>query len=109
MDNMNIFGRIVLCGMISQYNATTCPLAGPSNLFLAIINRLKLEGFIVRDHYHMLSEFYTNMSKWISEGKIIWKEMVFEGLKNAPKAFIALFNGENTGKMLVKIGPSSDV
>lgn len=108
IHNMKAFGRIILCGMISQYNATTS-LQGPSNLFLAIINRLKLQGFIVRDHYHMLAEFHTNMSKWISEGKIKWKETVFEGLENAPKAFMALFNGQNTGKMLVRIGPESAV
>ena len=108
IDNMKVFGRIVLCGMISQYNATTLP-AGPSNLFLAITNRLKLQGFIVRDHYDMLNEFHTNMSKWVSEGKIKWKETVFEGLENAPKAFLALFKGENIGKMLVKIGPDSVV
>jgi NADPH-dependent curcumin reductase CurA len=108
IDNMKVFGRIVLCGMISQYNATSMP-AGPSNLFLAITNRLKLQGFIVRDHYDMLNEFYTNMSKWVSEGKIKWKETVFEGLENAPKAFIALFKGKNTSKMLVKIRPDSVV
>ena len=108
IDNMKVFGRIVLCGMISQYNATSMP-AGPSNLFLAITNRLKLQGFIVRDHYDILNEFYSNMSKWVSEGKIKWQETVFEGLENAPKAFLALFKGENTGKMLVKIGPDSVV
>jgi NADPH-dependent curcumin reductase CurA len=53
------------------------------------------------------NEFYTNMSKWVSEGKIKWQETVFEGLENTPKAFLALFKGENTGKMLVKIGPDS--
>ena len=108
IDNMKVFGRIVLCGMISQYNATTSP-SGPSNLFLAITNRLKLQGFIMRDHYDMLNEFHTNMSKWANEGKIKWKETVFEGLENAPKAFLALFKGENIGKMLVKIGPDSVV
>jgi NADPH-dependent curcumin reductase CurA len=106
IDNMKVFGRIVLCGMISQYNLSSFP-AGPSNLFLAITNRLKLQGFIVRDHYNMLNQFYVDMSKWISEGKIKWNETVFEGLENAPKAFLALFKGENTGKMLVKIGPDA--
>jgi NADPH-dependent curcumin reductase CurA len=72
LDNMNVFGRIVLCGMISQYNVTAFPnqSTGPSNLFLAIRNRLKIQGFIVRDHNHIQGEFCTNMSKWISEGKI---------------------------------------
>ncbi|HEY7228445.1 MAG TPA: NADP-dependent oxidoreductase [Nitrososphaeraceae archaeon] len=105
LNNMNKFGRIVLCGMISQYNVPSFsnPLTGSPNLFLAIRNRLKIQGFIVRDHYDMLGEFHTNMSKWISEGKIKWEETVFEGLENAPKAFIGLFKGEKMGKMLVKI------
>ena len=102
-DNMRAFGRIVLCGMISQYNLTSTP-AGPSNLFLAVTNRLKLQGFIVRDHYDILNEFYADMSKWIGEGKIKWKETVIEGIENAPKAFLSLFKGENIGKTLVKIG-----
>ena len=105
LDHMKTYGRIVLCGMISQYNATSST-PGPMNLFLAITKRLKLQGFIVRDHYDMLNQFHTDMSKWVNEGKIKWKETIFEGLENAPKAFIALFNGENVGKTLVKIGPN---
>jgi NADPH-dependent curcumin reductase CurA len=103
IENMKTFGRIVLCGMISQYNLTSTP-TGPSNLMLAISNRLKLQGFIVRDHYDILNEFYVDMSKWIGEGKMKWRETVIEGLENAPKAFLYLFKGENIGKMLVKIG-----
>jgi NADPH-dependent curcumin reductase CurA len=101
---MKTFGRIVLCGMISQYNLTS-PISGPSNLFLAITNRLKFAGFIVRDHNDLLSEFRATMSKWVSQGKIKWKETVFEGLENAPSAFIAFFKGENIGKMLIRVGP----
>ena len=107
LENMKVFGRIVLCGMISQYNSpqfpSTVPGSGPSNLFLAIRRRIKIQGFIVRDHYHVLNEFCTNMSKWIREGKIKWEETVYEGLENAPKAFISLFKGEKLGKTLVKI------
>ncbi|MDW0194781.1 MAG: NADP-dependent oxidoreductase [Nitrososphaeraceae archaeon] len=107
LENMKIFGRIALCGMISQYNFPQFPSTvqgpGPSNLFLAIRRRIKIQGFIVRDHYHVLNEFRTNMSKWINEGKIKWEETIYEGLENAPKAFIALFKGEKLGKMLVKI------
>jgi NADPH-dependent curcumin reductase CurA len=104
LGNMKTFGRIVLCGMISQYNSSS-PLPGPSNLMLAITNRLKLQGFIVRDHYNMLNEFHGVMAKWVTEGKMKWKETVSEGIENAPKAFLGLFKGENFGKMLVKIGP----
>lgn len=104
LDNMKTFGRIVFCGMISQYNANS-PIPGPSNLFLAVTNRLKLQGFIVRDHYDLLNEFHDAMANWVSEGRIKWKETILEGIENAPKAFLGLFKGENFGKMLVKIGP----
>lgn len=109
LDNMKVFGRIVLCGMISQYNDTSPSARGPSNLFLAITNRIKLHGFIVRDNYDMLNEFHSSMAKWIVEGKLNWKETVFEGIDNAPKAFLGLFKGENIGKMLVKIGPDASI
>jgi NADPH-dependent curcumin reductase CurA len=107
LNHMKTFGRIVLCGMISQYNAIS-PTSGPSNMFLAITKRLRLQGFIVRDHYDMLNQFHVDISKWVNGGRIKWKETIFEGLDNAPKAFIALFNGENFGKTLVRIGPDSD-
>jgi NADPH-dependent curcumin reductase CurA len=69
IDNMKTFGRIVLCGIISQYDVVTpSSSAGPSNLSLAIPNRLRLR-FIVRDHYDMLNEFH-HSTKWVSEGKI---------------------------------------
>jgi NADPH-dependent curcumin reductase CurA len=61
LDNMKTFGRIVLCGMISEYNATF-PVPGPSNIFLAITKRLRLQGFIVRDHYDMTNQFLNDMS-----------------------------------------------
>jgi NADPH-dependent curcumin reductase CurA len=70
IDNMKTFWRIVLCGIISQYDVVTPPSsAGPSNLSLAIPNRLRICGFIVRDHYDMLNEFH-HSTKWVSEGKI---------------------------------------
>jgi NADPH-dependent curcumin reductase CurA len=102
LDNMKTFGRVVLCGMISQYN-NPLPTHGPSNIFLAVTKRLRLQGFIVRDHYNIINEFHANMKKWVNEGKIKWKETVFEGIQYAPNAFLALFNGENFGKTLVRI------
>ncbi len=106
LSHMNTFGRIVLCGMISLYNATR-PLPGPRNLFFATVKRLTLKGFIVSDHLDRLPEFNADMGKWIAEGRIKWKETIVKGIENAPRAFIGLFKGENFGKMLVRIGSDS--
>jgi NADPH-dependent curcumin reductase CurA len=104
LQHMNDYGRIVACGMISQYNATE-PQPAPYNLFLVTTKRLTFQGFIVSDHYDRLSEFNADMKQWIANGKIKWKETIVEGLEHAPDAFIGLFKGENIGKMIVKVGP----
>ncbi len=88
-DAMKTFGTIVLCGMISQYN-TTSPTPSPSNIFLAITKRLRLQGFIVRDHYDMTNQFLNDMTKWVKEGKIEWKETIFEGLENSKSVYSTL-------------------
>lgn len=105
---MRQFGRVALCGMIGQYNDTTPP-PGPSNLILAVGLSLKLQGFIVSNHFDMAPAFLADMAKWTKEGKMKWRETVHEGIENAPKAFMGLFTGANFGKMLVKIGPDKTV
>jgi NADPH-dependent curcumin reductase CurA len=102
LDHMNMRGRIVLCGMISQYNDTT-PSPAPHNLRVAVRKRLTLQGFIVSDHMHRQAQFYADMGAWITAGKLKWEETIIDGIENAPRAFIGLFKGENTGKMLVKL------
>ncbi|MFX0061079.1 MAG: NADP-dependent oxidoreductase [Candidatus Hermodarchaeota archaeon] len=99
--NMNTFGRIAICGMISQYN--TMKPTGIRNLTLAIQKRLTLKGFIITDHYKRLPDFTKDMTKWLAEGKIKWKETIVDGIENAPAAFIGLFKGKNFGKMIVKL------
>ncbi len=96
------FARFALCGMISQYNETGEP-KGPSNIIQAVGKSLRLEGFIVSNHYDMLPDFLRDMSEWIGSGKLKWKDTVDEGIEAAPDAFIKLFKGENLGKMLVKL------
>ena len=102
IHSMNNHGRIVLCGMISVYNATRPPRA-PRNLVSAISKRLTLKGFIVNDHNDRLPQFHRDMEGWIRKGQIHWRETVFQGIENAPNAFLALFSGESFGKMLVKL------
>ena len=95
--------RFAICGMIAQYNDSEPP-AGPRNMALIIGKSLRLEGFIVSNHFDMLPAYLKDLSSWIAGGQIKWKETVEVGIENAPTAFIKLFKGENIGKMLVKLG-----
>jgi NADPH-dependent curcumin reductase CurA len=104
LGHMNDFGRIVLCGMIAHYNDSH-PQPGPNNLMLAVSRRLRLQGFIVSDHYDRLPQFLADMGAWVTEGRVKWHETVVEGIEQAPAAFVRLFSGEKQGKMLVQIGP----
>jgi NADPH-dependent curcumin reductase CurA len=98
----NDHARFPLCGMISGYDGT--PPSGPSNLYLAVTRRLTLQGFIVTDHSDLTPEFERCMRAWLTERKIAWRETVMDGLETAPQAFLGLFRGANTGKMLVRLG-----
>ena len=98
----NRFARFTLCGMISPYNVAGMP-AGPRNIMFAVGKSIRLEGFIVSNHFNLLPEFQKEMSGWIREGKLTWKETVEHGIENAPTAFLKLFKGANLGKMLVKL------
>jgi NADPH-dependent curcumin reductase CurA len=103
LNNAKLFARFAICGMISIYNATK-PEPGPSNLAQLIGRNIRMEGFIVSHHFGMMPQYIADLSKWVAEGKVTWKETVFEGIEKAPDAFIGLFKGENLGKMLVKLG-----
>lgn len=102
----NPFGRLVMCGMIGQYNDTRPP-PGPDNLILVVGKSLKMQGFIVSNHLDMVPDFQREMGGWIREGRMKWQETVYEGLEKAPEAFLGLFTGANTGKMLVRVGPET--
>lgn len=94
--------RMALCGMIAQYNNTE-PAPGPHNLIMAVGKQLKLQGFIVSTHQDMQADFLRDMADWIPSGKMKFEETVLEGIEKAPEAFMGLFSGANTGKMLVKL------
>ena len=99
---MKNFGKIIICGRISQMNATS-PGEGIKNLAHVLVKRLTIKGFLIFDHVHDRENFENDMKNWISNDKIKWKETVVQGIENAPQAFIDLLNGKNIGKMLVKI------
>lgn len=106
LNLMNGFGRIVACGMISMYNAAEPP-PGPRNIIFIVGKSIKMQGFIVSNYIDMVPSFYADMGQWIREGKIKWQETVFDGIDKAPAAFLGLFTGANTGKMLVRLGPDA--
>lgn len=100
--HMRQFGRIPLCGAIAQYNDTE-PRPGPNNLAVAIGLGLTLRGFIVSHFNHLADDFRRDMEQWVTSGQIKTKETVYEGIDKAPDAFIGLFTGANTGKMVVNL------
>ncbi|WP_045388047.1 NADP-dependent oxidoreductase [Falsirhodobacter sp. alg1] len=104
---LNPFARIPVCGLISQYNATSLP-DGPDRLSLLmgtiLRKRMTLRGFIVFEEFgHLYDEFAKQMGDWVKEGKIKYREEMIEGLEKAPEAFIGLLNGEAFGKRVIKL------
>jgi NADPH-dependent curcumin reductase len=98
---MNDFGRVALCGLIAHYNDTSLA-PGPSWLYL-LARRLTVRGFIVSDHISRMKDFQRDMSGWLREGKIKYREDIVDGLENAPTAFLGLLKGKNFGKMIVQV------
>ena len=94
------YARFALCGMIENYNDPTPPTF---RFVMRIIGaRIRLQGFIVSDYLPRMGEFYAAMGPWVASGAIKSHETVVEGLENMPEAFLGLFSGANTGKMLVR-------
>lgn len=107
MPLLNDFARVPICGLIAHYNQTSLP-PGPDRMSMLqgmiLTRRIKMQGFIVSDHYHRVGDFITDVGGWLAEGKIKYKEHMVEGLENAPEAFLGLFKGANFGKLVVKVG-----
>ncbi len=101
LDAAKPFARFALCGMISDYNKTE----GTSlrNLRLIVTKRLRLEGFIVSDHFDMMPQFVDQMARWVVDGTVKIHQTVENGIENAPAAFLKLFSGGNLGKMVVRL------
>jgi NADPH-dependent curcumin reductase CurA len=93
--------RFAICGMIESYNAKE-PMAFRF-IQRVIAARIQLKGFIVFDYFPRMAEFYAQMAPWVANGTVKSRETVVEGLENTPDAFLGLFKGENTGKMLVRL------
>ena len=103
-DRLRDFGRLVVCGMVSEYNAPEADFGPPLRPVLR--KRLKIQGFVVYDHEaELLGEFRERMAGWLRGGQIKYRDDVIEGLDQAPAALIGLLNGQNKGKLMVRVSP----
>jgi NADPH-dependent curcumin reductase len=99
---INLRARIVLCGMVAGYNDTR-PAPGPTRLGNLIVKRARIEGFLILDYAARYGEAMAELGKWYAEGKLRYQVDVVDGLEQAPGAINKLFDGTNTGKLVVKV------
>lgn len=102
--SINQAGRVVLCGLISQYNSAEGP-AGIRNLWQLIVKSAHIHGLLIKEYLPRFAEGAAAMAAWVAEGKIRVDEHIDEGIENAYPAFMRLFDGGNRGKMILKVGP----
>lgn len=96
----NAFARVAVCGLIAGYDGQPLPLQNPS---LILINRMRLEGFIVSEHMEVWPEALKELGGLVAQGKLRPRETIAQGLASAPEAFLGLLKGKNFGKQLVKL------
>jgi len=96
----NAFSRVAMCGMISGYNGEPIPMSAPQ---LILVNRMKIEGFIVSEHMEVWPEALKELGTLVATGKLKYRESVAEGIASAPEAFLGLLKGKNFGKQIVKL------
>jgi NADPH-dependent curcumin reductase CurA len=103
---LNNFARVVMCGMVAQYNESEPP-PGP-NLGFVVGKRVHIQGLIVTDKPERFPEWVALASPWVAEGSLHYRETVIDGLESAPEALALLLRGGNFGKMLVRVGPDPE-
>lgn len=101
INNMRLHGRIAVCGMVSQYSLKQPE--GVHNLLKLITQRIRMQGFVVVDYYHLYPKFLEIVLPCIKEGKITYVEDVSEGLESAPTALLGVYAGRNVGKQIVVV------
>jgi NADPH-dependent curcumin reductase CurA len=103
---LNVGARVPLCGLISWYNLAKLPTGvdrTPQLLIMTLRQRVRIQGFIIFDHFRRMGAFQQDMSAWVREGRVKYREAVIEGLENAPRGLIGLLQGENFGKLVVRV------
>lgn len=99
LARMNPFGRVAVCGLVAGYEGREIPLR---NVRSILVNRLRVQGFIVSDHLDLWPKAIQELVGHVSRGRITWRETVAPGIESAPRAFLGMLRGENLGKQLVK-------
>jgi hypothetical protein len=94
--------RVVVCGAISQYNATGA-IKAPSNYLSLLVNHASMTGFVVSDYGARYAEGASEMAGWLAAGKLVSREDIAEGLESFPDTLLRLFRGENTGKLVLEV------
>ena len=102
LARISLHARIVICGAISQYNATTPP-KGPANYLSLLVNRARMQGMIVFDYADRYDIAAKEMAGWMKEGRLKGREDIVEGIETFPATLLKLFSGENTGKLILKV------
>ena len=100
MLRANAFSRVAMCGMIAGYNGEPIPMSAPQ---LILVNRMKIEGFIVSEHMEVWPEALKELGTLVATGKLKFRESIADGIAAAPEAFLGLLKGKNFGKQLVKL------
>jgi NADPH-dependent curcumin reductase CurA len=104
LRHLALGARIVLCGAISTYNEDDLP--PPIHWYMnLVVQRARMQGFLVLDYVDRFPEAVLQLVQWVSEGRVAWRDHVVDGLEHAPNALNMLFTGENTGKLMVRVGP----
>ena len=103
---LNVGARVPLCGLISWYNLAKLPTGvdrTPQLLLATLRQRVKIQGFIIFDHYRRMAAFQQDMSGWLRAGRVKYREELIEGLENAPRGLIGMLQGDNFGKLIVRV------
>jgi NADPH-dependent curcumin reductase CurA len=100
---LNNFGRVIMCGMVAQYNDRE--LSPGPNLGFVVGKRVRIQGMLVSDKPERFAEWRALAAPWVADGSLKYREDVVDGLEEAPEALAMVLRGRNFGKMLVRVGP----
>jgi hypothetical protein len=103
LTRIRMKARVIICGAISQYN-NTAPIQGPKNYMSLLVNRARMEGFVVFDYASRYGEAQRQLGQWLAEGRLKSKEDIVDGIETFPESLLKLFAGENFGKLILRVG-----